>query len=78
MEIISIYSLVPLISGLFVLVLGFFVWLKKPKELLHILFFFYASAIFIWLFCTFKMFNAITDEKQIFWDRFIYIGIVVS
>ncbi len=76
MEIISIYSLVPLISGLFVLVLGFFVCLKKPKELLHILFFFYASAIFIWLFGTFKMFNAITDEKQIFWDRFIYIGIV--
>lgn len=56
--------------------LGFFVWLKKPRELLHILFLFYAGTVFLWLFGTFKMFNSIDLTDQVFWDRFLYVGVV--
>ena len=76
MEIISSYSLLPLISAVFVIVLGFFVWIKKPKELMHILVLLYTFTIALWLFGTFKLFNAVTDGDKIFWDRFIYIGVV--
>ena len=76
MEIHSTYSLLPLVGSIFVIVLGFFVWFKKPKEWLHILFFLYAFTIAIWLFGTFKLFNASEEPNQIFWDRFIYIGVV--
>lgn len=76
MVIHSTYSLLPLVSGVFVLTLGFFVWLKKPKELLHILFLFYTVAVFLWLFGTFRMFNSIFLGDQIFWDRFLYVGVI--
>lgn len=76
MEVTSTYSLLPLVSSIFVIVLGFFVWFKKPKEWLHILFFLYCFTISIWLFGTFRLFNAQTDAAKIFWDRFIYIGVV--
>ncbi len=76
MNIISAYSLLPLLGSLFVIVLGFFVWFKKPKELLHILFFLYSFTISLWLFGTFKLFNATSPQDQLFWDRFIYIGVV--
>ncbi len=78
MEIGSTYSILPLVSSIFVFVLGFFVWLKKPRELLHILFFMYAFVVAIWLFGTFLLFNATTEADQIQWDRFIYVGIVFS
>ena len=75
MTITSTYSILPLVGSIFVIVLGFFVWLKKPKEWLHILFYFYSFTISIWLFGTFALFNAKYETEQIFWDRFIYIGV---
>lgn len=76
MQIISAYSSLPLVSTIFAIVLGFFVWLKKPKEWLHILFFLYAFTIAIWLFGTFMLFNSINESEQVRWDRFIYAGVV--
>ncbi|MBI2444008.1 MAG: hypothetical protein HYV42_02070 [Candidatus Magasanikbacteria bacterium] len=76
MEIRSLISLLPLVSGVIALALGFFVWLKKPKDLLQILFFLYTVGIAIWLFGTFFLFNATTEMAQIRWDRFIYAGVV--
>lgn len=76
MEIISTYSLLPLVSSVFTITLGFFVWIKKPKQLLHILFLLYSFTIALWLFGTFALFNAVTPSEQIFWDRFIYVGVV--
>ncbi len=76
MEIISTYSLLPLLGAVFVIVLGFFVWFKKPREFLHILFLLFAFTISLWLYGTFRLFNATNAIDQIFWDRFIYIGVV--
>jgi signal transduction histidine kinase len=78
MEIISSYSLLPLVSGILVFILGVFVWLKKPRELLHILFFFFNFTITIWLLGTFMLFNSTVEFDQLYWDRFIYIGVVFS
>lgn len=76
MEIISSYSFLPLISAIFVVILGFFVWFKKPRQSLHIIFLFYSIAISVWLFGTFQLFSASVDADKIFWDRFIYLGVV--
>lgn len=76
MQIISAYSVLPLASSIVVFLLGFFIWLKKPKEWLYILFFLYNFTITIWLFGTFMLFNVVTDAEKIYWDRFIYIGVV--
>ncbi len=76
MEIISTYSLLPLVSCVFVLTLGFFVWIKKSRQLLHILFLLYSFTLSFWLFGTFALFNAVSPEQQIFWDRFVYVGVV--
>lgn len=76
MDIISTYSILPLVSSILIFILGLFVWLKKPTEWLHIVFFVYLLILSIWLFGTFKLFNAQTEDQQLFWDRFIYIGIV--
>lgn len=75
-SIISTYSLLPLVSSILIFALGFFVWLKKPKEWLHILFFLYDFTIALWLFGTFMLFNATNPIDQLFWDRFIYVGVV--
>lgn len=75
MEIISTYSLLPLVSSVVVVVLGFFVWLKRPRDMLAILFFLYCFTIALWLFGTFHLFDAVADEDAIFWDRIIYIGV---
>jgi signal transduction histidine kinase len=68
-------SLLPFVSAIFTYVLGFFVWLKNRHSPISILFFSYCFVISIWLFGTFKLFNAQTDALAIFWDRFIYIGV---
>ena len=72
----SAYSMLPLLGAIFAFTLGFFVWIKQPKSPLSILFFLYSSVITVWLFGTFALFNASTDQSAIFWDRFIYAGVM--
>lgn len=75
-QIISTYSLLPFVGSVLVFSLGLFVWLKKSREWLHILFFLYSFTIALWLLGTFLLFNATGEYYQLFWDRFIYIGVV--
>ena len=73
---ISLVSLLPLVSTIFVFGLGVFVFFKNPKSKLNIVFALIAVTVTIWLFGTFMMFNSGTDKQAIFWDRFIYMGVV--
>ncbi len=73
----SAYSMLPLLGAIFTITLGFFVWIKKPSSSLSILFFLYSLALTVWLFGTFELFNATNDQSAIFWDRFIYGGVVL-
>lgn len=69
-------SLLPLVAAIFVYTLGFFVWIKNLRASISILFFLYCFAIATWLFGTFKLFNAQTQDAAVYWDRFIYLGVV--
>jgi signal transduction histidine kinase len=71
-----IYSIFPLISGIFVSFCGFFVLSKNTKSKLNQIFFSFTLAVAVWLFATFAMLSSKTDEKAIFWDRIVYIGVV--
>jgi len=74
--VITLVNLLPLISAIFVFGLGSFVYSKNRKSKLNIIFALITIAVSIWLFGTFMMFISKTDEQAIFWDRFIYMGVV--
>ncbi len=74
---ITLSTILPLISAILVFSLGFFVYLKNRKSLINIIFGLHSLVITIWLFGTFMMFlSRDAKELAIFWDRFIYIGVV--
>jgi len=73
---ISIYSILPLISGLSVLWLGIFVFWKNKKNKVNLLFGIFSLCIAIWLIGSFFMLNSKTDDWIIFWDRVVYIGVI--
>lgn len=75
-ESFDIINLFPVISMVFMLILGFFIIKKNYISSLHRLFFFITVVFSIWMFGTFMMFVNTSDEKIIFWDRFIYLGVV--
>ncbi len=73
---IQLTAILPLISSFLVLGLGVLIFSKDTKSKIKRIFLFTAFAISIWLFGTFMMFLAKTDAQAIFWDRFIYMGVV--
>lgn len=72
----TFFTLLPLISGISVIGLGIFVYLSNRKAILNKIFFVFSVATNIWLVGTFLMWTSKGDELIIFWDRFIYIGVV--
>lgn len=73
----SFETLLPLIGAIFVLCFGLYVALQQPKAKLNLLFLAFCAAITYWLFGTFEMYLFRDVEAQaIFWDRFVYIGVV--
>lgn len=73
---LSFLTYFPLLSLIFILALGFFVLLKNKQSILHRLFFLISIAFSMWMLGTFMMFISTTDEQIIFWDRFVYLGVV--
>lgn len=75
--IINIYSILPLTCAIFVSFLGLFVLFSDAKSRMSQLLFGFNVCMFFWLFGTFMMFALRDNEAAaIFWDRFIYIGVV--
>jgi len=71
------FTALPLISAILVFFLGIFVVTKDIKSRLNFTFFLHTVAITIWLFGTFMMLlYSNNKEAIIFWDRFVYIGVV--
>lgn len=68
-------TILPLLSGILVLLLGIFVISKNTKSKVHRIFLLQTISISVWLFGTFMMFISRTDEQAVFWDRFIYMGV---
>ncbi|MDA3815580.1 MAG: hypothetical protein PF549_04405 [Patescibacteria group bacterium] len=70
-------SIVPLISACLSIIIGLAVFLKGQRNRINVSFAFFAFLISIWMFGTFMMFiNKGVVDKIVFWDRFIYIGVV--
>ncbi|MFH1534654.1 MAG: histidine kinase N-terminal 7TM domain-containing protein, partial [Patescibacteria group bacterium] len=74
----TIPQILPLISALFVLSLGIFVVTKNIRSKSNILFGFFCFGLDFWLFGTFLMLSSQNENSAIFWDRFIYIGGILS
>jgi len=73
----SITTLLPLLSAIFVFFLGIFVFWKDKKRKSNLIFALFSLILTIWLFGTFMMFmNKNNIEVAIFWDKFIYSGVV--
>lgn len=75
--IIDFYSILPLTCAIFVSLLGLFILLKDPKSRMNQLLFGFNMSMFLWQLGTFMMFALRGNEAAgIFWDRFVYIGVV--
>ncbi len=69
-------SLLPLLSAILVLFLGIVNFFAGKKSRINTVFTLITLAVSIWLFGTFMMFSSQGEWEAIFWDRFIYIGVV--
>ncbi len=72
----KLLNILPLLSSIFVFWLGIFVVSKNKNSIIHRVFFLLSVGVTIWLVGTFMMFISKTNEQAIFWDRFIYMGVV--
>ncbi|MFA5155454.1 MAG: ATP-binding protein [Patescibacteria group bacterium] len=66
----------PLVSLALIIFLGVFVLRKGRQLTLHRLFFAVTIVFAVWEFGTFMMFVSRSDYQIIFWDRFVYLGVV--
>lgn len=74
---LSFEIVLPLIGAAFTASFGLYVWAKAPRSMLNVLFLAFSAAISLWLYGTFQMFiNRYDPEAAVFWDRFVYIGVV--
>jgi len=65
-----------LISGIFMICMGFFVFLKNPTKKLNIIYLLFTASMANWLIVSFMLYNSKTPAEAIFWDRMIYVGVV--
>lgn len=72
----SIYVILPLISGISALWLGFVVLIKNKNSKVNQALFRSIICIVIWLSATACMFMSEKESWEIFWDRIAYIGVV--
>ncbi len=73
----SITTLLPLVSAIFVFFLAFFIFLENRKAKINKVFLLFSSSIFIWLLGTFMMFISNSDVSALFWDKFVYVGVIL-
>ena len=67
----------PLISAIFVIALGFIVFLHGGKSRTNFTFILFTFVIALWLMGTFMMFlDKGMIGQAIFWDKFVYVGVV--
>jgi hypothetical protein len=65
-----------LISGIFMICMGFFVFLKNPRKKLNIIYLLFTASMANWLIVSFMLYNSKTAPEAIFWDRMVYAGVV--
>ncbi|PJC01893.1 MAG: hypothetical protein CO073_02375 [Candidatus Komeilibacteria bacterium CG_4_9_14_0_8_um_filter_36_9] len=71
-----IFEYLPVISAIFTLSLALFVLWKNPRKKLHQLFFLICLTFITWFIGTFMMMRSALEIEIIWWDRFVYGGVV--
>ncbi len=64
-----------LLSLFFIVILGVIV-IRNGRKLINKLFTLLTLILIIWVFGSFMMFNSTLNSQIIFWDRFVYAGII--
>ncbi len=72
----NLTTFIPLASSIFVLVLGVFVLVKDKKSKINRILFFFTIGCFFWFFGTFMLFKSEAEAAVLYWDKFIYTGVV--
>ncbi len=73
----NLITIFPLISAIVVFFLGIAIFIRGKRNKLNITFAFFSLFSAIWMFGTFMMFfNEGDSEKIIFWDKFVYVGVI--
>jgi signal transduction histidine kinase len=74
----NIYILIPFLSALFTLVLGFLVFFKNPNNNLNRIFFVFSSMVTVWLGASAILLpNCGNEADAIFWDKIVYFGVIL-
>lgn len=73
---LTIVEIFPLVSMIFMLGVGFLVLWKNKKASINRIFFLISLVFSVWMFGSFMMFISKDETDIIFWDRFIYLGVV--
>jgi len=74
---ISLYSIFPLLSSLFILFLGFFVYIKQSRSPINRAYSRFSVFTFIWLFSYAISYSTITEQHAFFWLKVGYTGIIL-
>jgi len=74
----ELFTVLPLACAIFVLLFGLFVFTKNVRSRIHQLMFGFCLSMFMWMLGTFFLFGFrhANPESAIFWDRFVYAGVV--
>ncbi|MEK7122033.1 MAG: ATP-binding protein [Patescibacteria group bacterium] len=73
----DIISFLPLISAIFVFLIGIAILLANYRSSINLTFFLFSLAVFLWFLGTFFLFQNCGDKAAaIFWDKFIYFGVI--
>ena len=74
--IVSLFpKILSLVSLFFIIVLGVIV-IRNSWKLVNKLFLFLTLSLIVWLFGSLMLFNSTSSQQIIFWDRFIYAGVI--
>src|SRR4030042_286934 len=73
---ISLYSIFPFLSSLFILFLGFFVYFKQSRSPINRAYSRFSVFTFIWLFSYAISYSTITEQHAFFWLKVGYTGII--
>lgn len=72
----SIYSVGNILSGIFVLFLGFLVYFRQKQSPINRNFFYFALVTFIWLFFYGISYLSATEEQALFWLKIGYTAVI--
>jgi signal transduction histidine kinase len=72
------YALPDLVAFSINMIFGIFVYRRNPRVLVNRVFAILMASICIWQFCELNLVNASRPETALFWDRSLYLGLILA